>query len=131
MGSYRNAAPRDLVGKRILLLMLSRAAPEDTYLLLGTGRTAADQLEVVPDQGQTPVSVSAMDVHHNTFGSAVLPRLVSTDAHVPLARQLAAEADCCIAFFVETAPPGANCIRGLFGGMAVGSEGQVHLMQVR
>ena len=131
MASDLNATPAELADKRILLLMLSRSVPEDVYLLLGTGRVVGEQLEVVPDHGRGAVSVPATDVHYNTFGSAVLHRLVSTDAHVPLARKLAAEADRCIAFFVEAAPLGANCIRGFLGGLAVGPEGQVHLMQVR
>jgi len=131
MARYPTATPAELAGKRILLLMLSRAVPEAVYLLLGTGRVNAEQLEVVTDHGQATVSVPAAGLRYNTFSTAVLPRLVSTDAHIPLARQLAAEADRCITLFVEAVPPGANCIRGFLGGLAVGPEGQIHLMQVR
>ena len=126
----RRATPASLAGKRVLLLGLSRIAPENAYLTLGIGRVVARHLEVVPEHGQEAVSVSERDLRYNVFASATLPKLV-TDAYVLMARRLAAQADRCIALLMDHPPRGAKCMSDFIGGLALGRQGQIYLMRVR
>ena len=120
-----------LDGCRVLLILLGRANPDNQYLLAGTARWTGSKLEVHGDGAGAPVPIPLVHAERSSFEPAMLPRLIGAEEHEAMAMRLAAQVYCCIPTLVDEPPDGALPTPGLIGGLGMGGDGELFLMQVR
>jgi hypothetical protein len=121
----------DLVGKRVLVLLILAKDPRNAYALAGVVRSEGAKVEVWSDDGATVLPLRPFDIERNSFAADVLPNLVGDDRYLPLAQGFAHTVDRCIAMLIDRPPEGMRPMPGFVGGLAVGRDGKLFLMQVR
>lgn len=121
----------ELDGQRIVILFLDRSDPQRIALAAGTGRWNGTYLEVALRPGDPSVRVPQEAVERDGFNPKVLPRLVANERYVPMAERWADEVTWCAPMLVDEVPLGAAPTPGFLGGLAIGREGKLYLMQVR
>jgi len=121
---------RHLDGKRVLLLFLEKSNPRRTYLLAGLAHWNGANLSVNHGTG-VGIPVSRPAVERDGFAPAMLPHLVGDDSYIPMAVQHAAEVSWCAPMLVEEVPEAAHSVPGFLGGLSMGRDGELYLMQVR
>ncbi len=120
---------RQLQGKRVLLLFLEKSGR--TYLLAGVARWSGTSLSVNPEPSAAGIPVSSHAVERDGFDHAVLPNLVGDDRYLALAERYATDVAWCAPMLVDEAPAAADPVPGFLGGLAMGGNGELYLMQVR
>ena len=122
---------QDLEGKRVLLILLKVTNPQNTYLVTGVAHWKGSTVEIVPDGGTEPIAVRSLDVERNGFGPERLRHLVGSEEYLPLSDQLSREVTVCVPLVIETVPSGPMPTPGFVGGLALGRDGALFLMEVR
>ena len=120
---------RHLDGKRVLLLFLEESGR--TSLLAGVARWNGTSLALTPNSLTAEIPITHQAVERDGFDPAVLPKLVGDDKYVGLAERYASDVSWCAPMLVDEAPGSAEPVPGFLGGLAMGGNGQLYLMQVR
>jgi hypothetical protein len=122
--------PSELVGKRVLLLLLDSRESARQALFSGIVRAADPELDVLNAVASSTMQVPAALVQRDGFAPAVLPRLVGPEYLEP-ARSMAQQVAWCVPMLTSEWPHGAQEVPGFIAGLACHADGRVLLMQVR
>ena len=123
--------PSQLIGKRVLLLLLDSRESARQALFSGVVRAADPELDVLHPMAGGSMLVPAALVERDGFAPAVLPRLVGPGHYLELARSVVQEVAWCIPILASDWPHGAQEVPGFIAGLACHPDGRVLLMQVR
>jgi hypothetical protein len=123
--------PSELVGKRVLLLLLDPKESARQALFSGIARAADPELDVLNVVSSSSVQIAPPLVQRDGFAPTVLPRLVGPDKYLELASSLAQEVAWCVPLLTSEWPSGAQEVPGFIAGLACHADGRVLLMQVR
>ncbi len=77
------------------------------------------------------IPVSRVAVERDGFAPGTLPHLVGDDQYMPIAVQHATEVSWCAPMIVDEVPKSADSVPGFLGGLSMGRDGELYLMQVR
>ena len=120
---------RQLDGKRVLVLFLEKSG--GISLLAGGVRWNGTNLSVNPSPADPEIPIPSQAVERDGFDPAVLPNLVGDDKYLALAERYAADVVWCAPMLVDEVPDLAESVPGFLGGLAMGGNGELYLMQVR
>ena len=120
---------KQLDGKRVLVLFLEKSG--GTSVLTGLARWNGASLFVNPRPSAPEVPITTHAVERDGFDPAVLPKLVGDEKYVALAEHYATDVAWCAPMLVDEAPDIADRVPGFLGGLAMGGNGELYLMQVR
>ena len=120
---------KQLDGKPVLVLFLEKSGR--TSVLAGLARWNGGSLAVKSEPSAQEVSVAPHAVERDGFAPTVLRKLVGDEKYVAAAERYANEVVWCAPMLVDEAPEVADTVPGFLGGLAVGGNGELYLMQVR
>jgi len=100
-------------------------------VLAGRAHWNGASLSVKPGPSAREVSITQQAVERDGFDPTVLPKLVGDEKYVALAERYAKDVAWCAPMLVDEAPDVADTLPGFLGGLAVGGDGELYLMQVR
>ena len=120
---------KQLDGKRVLVLFLEKSGR--TSVLAGLARWNGASLSVNAGPSAREVPITTHAVERDGFDPAVLRSLVGDEKYVALAERYAADVSWCAPMLVDEAPDSAELVPGFLGGLAMGGNGELYLMQVR
>lgn len=123
--------PDELVGKRVLVLLLSASESARQALFCGTVRAVGADIVVTDKETGGTIQVPGIDVQRDGFAPSILPRLVEPDRYLELAKSLAEAVAWCIPVLTPDRPAGAHEAPDFIAGLVLAQDGRVLLMQVR